>query len=86
MRLPGDRVFDSLAVDEAGTVVVGMPGSSALAVISPHGDLELIDMPDPMPTNIAFGGPDGRTAFVTLGWTGKLARFEWPRRGLPLAF
>jgi len=86
MRLPGERVFDSLAVDASGVIVAGLPGSSALAVISPDGDLELIEMPDLMPTNLAFGGADRRTLFVTLGWTGRLACFEWPRPGAALAF
>jgi gluconolactonase len=86
MRLPGEMVFDSFALDESGVIVAGLPGSSALAVISPDGKLELIEMPDLMPTNVAFGGEDRRTAFVTLGWTGRLACFEWPRPGLELAF
>ncbi len=86
MRLPGDLVFDSLAVDAEGYVLAGLPGSSAIAAISPVGSLELIDLPDPMPTNVAFGGPDGRRAYVTLGWTGRLASFTWDRPGLALAY
>lgn len=86
VRLPGDLVFDSLAVDVEGYVLAGLPGSSALAAISPRGSLELIELPDLMPTNVAFGGPDGRRAYVTLGWTGRLASFTWDRPGLRLAY
>jgi gluconolactonase len=86
MRLPGEMVFDSIAVDSAGAIIAALPGSSALAVISPEGDLGLIEMPDRMPTNVAFGGAERRTAFVTLGWTGRLASFQWPRPGAELAF
>jgi gluconolactonase len=37
-------------------------------------------------TNICFGGPDLRTAYITLSSTGKLVAMEWPRPGLPLDF
>ncbi|MET0910235.1 MAG: SMP-30/gluconolactonase/LRE family protein, partial [Ilumatobacteraceae bacterium] len=40
---------------------------------------------DPYTTNLCFGGPDMRTAFVTLSGTGRLVSMEWPRRGLRLA-
>ena len=42
-------------------------------------------MPDVMTTNVAFGGADRRTAFVTLSGAGRLAALDWPRPGLPLA-
>ena len=41
-------------------------------------------MPEIFPTNICFGGPDLRTAYVTLSSTGCLATMRWPRSGLPL--
>lgn len=41
---------------------------------------------DPMTTNICFGGPDLRTAWVTLSGTGRLARCRWPVAGAELAF
>jgi gluconolactonase len=54
-------------------------------VISPEGKvIERYPMPDIFPTNIAFGGPDLRTAYVTLSSAGKLVSFQWPRPGLPL--
>ena len=37
-------------------------------------------------TNIAFGGPDLTTAFVTLSGTGRLVAVEWDTPGLPLAY
>ena len=77
-RLPGNIALDSLAVDSDGRIVVALPGSGALAAISPNGSMWLVDMPDAMPTNICFGGPDQRTAFVTLAATGRLVRFRWP--------
>lgn len=35
-------------------------------------------------TNICFGGPDMRTAFVTLSGSGQLVSFPWERPGLRL--
>ena len=43
-----------------------------------------VHLPDPIVTNVCFGGPDGRTAFATLSMHGRLVAFDWPRSGLPL--
>jgi len=43
-------------------------------------------MPDPMTTNICFGGPDRKTAFITLSWTGRLVAAVWPTPGLKLNY
>jgi gluconolactonase len=54
-------------------------------VISPDGrHVEHHPMPDLMTTNICFGGPDLKTAFVTLSWTGQLVTVDWPVAGLKL--
>jgi gluconolactonase len=37
-----------------------------------------------MTTNVAFGGPDRTTAYVTLSGYGRLVSLDWPRPGLPL--
>ena len=41
---------------------------------------------DPLVTNICFGGPDLKDAWITAGMTGRLYRARWPRPGLRLAF
>ena len=77
--------FDSLAVEEDGNIVVAaLP--EGLCVITPHGAFDYEAFPDPMTTNVCFGGPDRRTAFVTLSASGKLVAADWPRAGLELAF
>jgi gluconolactonase len=43
-------------------------------------------MPDRYPTNICFGGPDMRTAYVTLSDSGHLGVMQWPEPGLKLNF
>ena len=82
--LPGYRLFDSLALDSEGNVCVAtIPG--AISVFSPDGTLiEQVPMPDALTTNICFGGPELRTAYVTLSSTGRLVAIEWPRPGLRL--
>jgi gluconolactonase len=86
--LPGYDLFDSLAVDGVGNVCVATIGDhSGITVVAPDGSgHEHVPMPDPITTNVCFGGPDLRTAFVTLSATGRLAAFDWPRPGLALAY
>jgi gluconolactonase len=85
--LPGMQLLDSLAIDSDGNVCVATLVNGGITVISPDGSkIEHIPLPDPLTTNICFGGPELRTAFVTLSATGKLVSFPWPRPGLRLAF
>jgi gluconolactonase len=78
--------FDSLALDSAGNVVVAAI-SQGLCVVAPDGSsIDYVPLPDPMTTNICFGGDDLRTAYATLAGTGRLISFAWPRPGLRLAF
>jgi len=85
--LPGYQRFDSLKVDAAGNICVATLISGHITVISPDGQvLRQVKMPEMYPTNLCFGGPDLRTAFVTLSGTGKLAAVDWPEPGLRLAF
>ena len=63
------------------------PGKGAIFVFTPEGgEPERIAMPDPMTTNICFGGPDLKTAFVTLAATGSIAMLDWDVPGLKLAY
>lgn len=83
--LPGLQLLDSLAVDAEGWVCVGTLVNGGITAISPDGEtIEHFALPDPLVTNICFGGPDLRTAFCTLSGTGALVSFEWPRQGLRL--
>jgi sugar lactone lactonase YvrE len=42
--------------------------------------------PDPVTTNICFGGADMRDAWVTCSSSGRLLKARWPRPGLRLPF
>jgi gluconolactonase len=81
----GYQRFDSLAVQADGRIAVATLVNGGITVISPDGKhVEHHPMPDPMTTNICFGGPDMKTAFITLSWTGRLIAVDWPTAGLKL--
>jgi gluconolactonase len=84
--LGGLNYFDSLAVDSRGDIYVAtLPGR--ISVFNPHGALcREIAVDDPVPTNIAFGGEDLRTAFITLSSSGRLVAVDNDVPGLELAF
>lgn len=84
--LPGFQLLDSLAVDAEGHVVVGTLVNGGLTDIAPDGTVEHVPLPDPLVTNVCFGGEGLRTAYVTLSATGRLVSLPWPRPGLRLAF
>ena len=61
--------------------------NGGITIISPDGaKVEHVPMPDPLTTNICFGGKDRRTAYITLSATGKLVSVPWKTAGLKLAF
>ena len=79
--------LDSMAVDGAGNVCVATLMNGGIVMISPDGrSMEHIPMPDVMTTNICFGGADLRTAYITLGSSGKLVSMQWQGPGLGLNF
>lgn len=85
--LPGYQLFDSLAVDSAGNVCIATLINGGITVISPDGkSVEHVPTDDPFTTNICFGGPDLKTAYITLSGTGKLVAMDWPRPGLKLHY
>ena len=83
----GYQRFDSLAVQADGRVCVATLVNGGITVISPDGrHVEHHKMPDVMTTNICFGGPYMKTAYITLSWTGRLVAVDWPTPGLRLNF
>ena len=80
--------FDSMAVNADGTMCVATLMHGGISVISPAGELlQHVPLPDPFTTNICFGGPGQRTAFITLSATGRLIAIDdWPTPGLVLNY
>ena len=85
---PGAQRFDSMAVDGDGWVCVATLGAGGITQVSPDGSQsQRLEIPeDPIVTNICFGGPDLRTAYITSSATGRLLSCCWERPGLALAF
>jgi len=84
-QFPGFRRLDSLAITAAGNIVVATLVAGEITTVSPAGEiLRVVKMPERMPTNICFGGPDMRTAFITLSTSGRLAAMAWDEPGLRL--
>ena len=91
--LPGCWELDSLAVDSSGAVCVGTLIEGGITEVSPDGGLDNVtrwelpeEFADGLVTNIAFGGPDLTTAYLTCSARGRLVRCTWHRPGLRLGF
>lgn len=85
--LGGYQMFDSLAVEASGNVCVATLVSGCISVIAPDGTvIEQVPTGDRVTTNIAFGGPELKTAYITLSGKGELVAMDWARPGLPLNF
>jgi gluconolactonase len=82
---PARAFFDSLAVQANGHVCVASI-AHGITTISPSGDCRQTPLPDRMVTNICFGGPDLRDAFITMSGVGQLIKMRWPEAGLKLNF
>jgi len=82
IRFP-DHGFDGMRVDIEGNLYVTRHGKGTVAVISPGGKvLREIDVLGTRPSNLCFGGPDGRTVYVTEVDHRRLVQFRVDRPGL----
>ena len=84
--LPGYQMLDSLAVEAGGKVCCATLVNGGITAFDPAGGFEHTAFPDPLVTNICFGGPDMQTAWITASGTGRLLKCRWPRPGLSLNF
>ncbi len=84
--LPGFQLLDSLAIEANGNICAATLFNGGITVVTPSGEHEHVAFPDPLVTNICFGGADMRDAYITLSATGKLIKTRWPRPGLRLNF
>ncbi len=84
--LPGFQWLDSLAVEASGRICVATLWNGGVTTFEPSGAYEHTPFPDPVTTNICFGGPDMRDAWITGSSTGRLFKVRWPRPGLKLPF
>lgn len=78
-----DHGLDGMRCDQKGNLYVTRFGKGTILMLAPDGTkLEEITLMGKRPTNIAFGGPDGRTAYVTMQDQGNVEQFrvEFPGR------
>lgn len=72
-----DFGFDGMRCDVKGNLYITRHGKGTVVVLSPKGELlHEIDVLGKHPTNVAFGGPDGRTVFVTEAEKTRLVTFR----------
>jgi gluconolactonase len=83
-----DFGMDGMRCDVDGNLYITRYGKGVVAKVSPKGELlKEIKLLGKNPSNIAFGGPDGRTAYVTLQDRGNVETFrveapgrEWKKK------
>ncbi|MBM3782731.1 MAG: SMP-30/gluconolactonase/LRE family protein [Acidobacteria bacterium] len=79
-----DFGMDGMKVDRKGNLYITRHGKGTVAVVSPKGKvLREVDVLGKFPTNITFGGPDGKTCYVTEVEKGRLVRFRAAIAGRP---
>ena len=78
-----DFGMDGMRCDIQGNIYITRYGKGTVAVVSPEGELlREIQLQGKKPSNITFGGEDGKTCYVTLQDRGNLEYFrvEYPGR------
>ena len=78
--------FDSLALQADGRICVGTLDTGGITIIDPNdGSAEFVPVSgDTHITNLCFGGPGLRKAYVTQSYAGRLVEIDWPHAGLPM--
>jgi len=77
---------DSLKVLADGKVAVCTLIAGGISIIDAAGQTEFIQFDDPMTTNLAFGGPDMRDAWITSSGLSRIVKVRWPYPGLKPAY
>lgn len=78
-----DFGFDGMRCDIDGNLYITRYGKGTVAIVSPKGEiLKEIDVLGKQPSNICFGGPDGRTVYVTEVEHTRLVQFRVEKPGL----
>ena len=84
--LPGYQWLDSMKVEADGRVCVATLFNGGITTFELDGSYRHEPTPDPVTTNLVFGGADMRDVWITGSSSGTLYRRRWPRPGLKLAY
>lgn len=77
-----DFGMDGMRCDMMGNLYITRHGKGTVAIISPDGKvLQEIILKGKKPSNITFGGPNGKTCFVTMADRGCLESFPAMHKG-----
>lgn len=77
-----DHGLDGMRSDADGNLYIARYGAGTVAVVSPEGRLlREVKLRGEKPTNVAFGGADGREVYVTLQDRGAIEAFRSDRPG-----
>ncbi len=87
-----DFGMDGMRCDNNGNLYITRHGKGTIVIVSTNGTiLKEIVLAGKKPSNLAFGGEDGRTVYVTLQDSGNIESFrvdtpgrEWRRKNNPL--
>lgn len=72
-----DNGLDGMRADALGNLFIARYGAGTIAIVSPDGVLRReVPLKGRKPTNVAFGGHDGRDVFVTLQDRGAIETFR----------
>ena len=83
LRRFDDYGMDGMRVDVDGNLYVSRFGKGTVVKLAPDGTLlREIALPGDRPSNLCFGGPDGRTVYVTEVEHQRLLQFRVDRPGL----
>jgi sugar lactone lactonase YvrE len=78
-----DHGFDGMRCDAEGNLYITRHGKGTVVIMTPEGEvLREVDVLGKSPTNLCFGGPDGKTVYVTEVEHTRLVTFRVERPGL----
>lgn len=78
-----DFGFDGMRCDAEGNLYISRYGKGTVVIMTPDGkDLREITLPGKKPSNVCFGGPDGKTVYVTEVENTQLVQFRVEVPGL----
>lgn len=85
---PGHQILDSLAMEADGTIAQAIVlGAMGIGRVNPEtGAVRMVETEDFLTTNIAFGGADMQTAFITLSSSGRIGKMRWDAPGFRLPY